>query len=142
MEPLQTALIVDDEKPIRYILTVCLEAMGYECVDVSSGHAALEQLARRKFQLVVLDVKMPGISGFEVMKQLRASYPDTCVVIISALQHPDVAAHSITSLGADAFIAKPWRNEELQASIRVAVQRRQRRRGSRYAGAGPAAALG
>ena len=120
----QTALIVDDEKPIRYILTQCLNKMGYGCVDVGSGQAALEQPARQKFQLVMLDVKMPGINGFEVMKRIRASYPDTCVVMLSALSDPDVAGQAITSLGADAFISKPLRLDELRTTIRRAVHQR------------------
>lgn len=122
MESPHTALIVDDEDPIRYVLTLCLEGMGYECTDVSSGKAALEQLASHNFELVMLDVKMPGINGFEVMKRIRTSCPDTCVVMISALEQPEVAARTITSLGADAFVAKPWRINELRATIRRAVQ--------------------
>jgi two-component system response regulator AtoC len=120
----QTALIVDDEDTIRYILTLCLEEMGYKCVDVDSGQAALDRVASQEFQLAVLDVKMPGISGFEVMKGIRAAYADTCIVMISALKHPDIAARAITTLGADAFIAKPWRVGELRETIQRAVQRR------------------
>ena len=120
----QTALIVDDEKPIRYILAQCLKKMGYGCVDVGSGQAALEQLAKQKFQLVMLDVKMPGINGFEVMKRIRAIYPDTCVVMLSALSDPDVAGQAITSLGADAFISKPLCLDELRTTIRRAVHQR------------------
>ena len=119
-----TALIVDDEKPIRYILAQCLKKMGYGCVDAGSGQAALEQLATQKFQLVMLDVKMPGINGFEVMKRIRASYPDTCVVMLSALGNPDVAAQAITSMGADAFISKPLRLDELRTTIRRAIHQR------------------
>ena len=118
----KTALIVDDEDPIRYVLTLCLGKMGYECIDVNSGQAALEQLARQQFKLVMLDIKMPGISGFEVMKQIRASYPHTCVVMLSALGNPDVAAQAITSLGADAFISKPLRLDELRATVQRAVR--------------------
>ena len=124
MELAQRALIVDDEYPIRYVLTLCLENMGYDCIDVGSGQDALEQLSKQQFQLVMLDVKMPGISGFEVMKIIRASYPETCVVMLSALGHPDVAARAITSLGADAFISKPWRIDELRGTIQQTLRRR------------------
>ena len=124
MELPGTALIVDDEEPIRYILTQRLEVMGYESVAVSSGQLALEQLARQQFELVILDVKMPGIGGFEVMKRIRESDANTCVVMVSALGHPDVAARAITSLGADAFIAKPFLLDELQVTIQRAVQQR------------------
>ena len=118
------ALVVDDEETIRYVLSQGLADLGYECVEVSSGQAALDQLAIRKFTLVMLDVKMPGIGGFEVMKIIRTSYSDTCVVMVSALEHPDIAARAITSAGADAFIPKPWTMEELKATVLRVVQER------------------
>ena len=118
----QRALVVDDEEIIRYVLSEDLVEMGYECVQESNGHSALEQLANQRFQLVMLDMRMPGMSGLEVLKIIRASYPDTCVIIISALGNPDVADRAIRSMGADAFVSKPWKNEELQMIIERVVE--------------------
>ncbi len=121
----QTALIVDDEEVIRYVLAQGLTDIGYECVDVGGGQEALERLASQKFQLAILDVKMPGISGFELMKMIRSSYPDTCVIMLSAVEHPDVAARTVISLGADAFISKPWTMDELRVTVQRAMHKRE-----------------
>ena len=118
----QRALVVDDEEIIRYVLIEDLEEIGYECVEASNGQSALEQLDSQKFQVVMLDIRMPGMSGLEVMKIIRASYPDTCVIMVSALANPDVADRAIRSMGADAFVSKPWVSEELQMTIERAVQ--------------------
>lgn len=123
-ERLQMALVVDDEEIIRYVLSEDLEEMGYESVQASDGYAALAQLASQSFQVVMLDMRMPGMSGLEVLKIIRASYPDTCVIMISALGNPDVADRAIRSMGADAFVSKPWNNEELQMVIKRAVEQR------------------
>ncbi len=120
----QMALVVDDEEIIRYVLSEDLEEIGYECVQASSGQSALEQLASQRFQVVMLDIRMPGVNGLEVLKTIRASYPDTCVIMISALANPDVADRAVRSMGADAFVSKPWHNEELQMIIGRAVQQR------------------
>ena len=124
MDRPQMALIVDDEEIIRYVLAQGLADMGFDCVDVSGGQAALERLASQKFQLAILDVKMPGISGLELMKMIRSSYPDMCVIMLSALEHPDVAARTVISLGADAFISKPWTMDELRVTVQRAMQKR------------------
>ena len=124
MDGPQMALIVDDEEIIRYVLAQGLAGMGFDCVDVSGGEEALERLASQKFQLAILDVKMPGISGFELMKIIRSSYPDMCIIMLSALEHPDVAARTVISLGADAFISKPWTTDELRVTVRGAMLKR------------------
>ncbi len=123
-EQSQRALVVDDEEIIRYVLIEDLEEIGYECVQASNGQSALEQLDSQKFQVVMLDIRMPGMSGLEVMKIIRASHPDVCVIMISALGNPDVADRAIRSMGADAFVSKPWVSEELQMTIERAVQQR------------------
>ncbi len=125
MDRPQMALIVDDEETIRYVLAQGLTDIGYECVDASGGQEALEQLASQKFQLAILDVKMPGISGLELMKMIRSSYPDTCVIMLSAVEHPDVAARTVISLGADAFISKPWTLDELRVTVQRTMHERE-----------------
>ncbi len=118
----QRALVVDNEEIIRYVLIEDLEEIGYECVQASNSQSALEQLDSQNFQVVMLDISMPGMSGLEVMKIIRASHPDVCVIMISALGNPDVADRAIRSMGADAFVSKPWQSEELKMTIERAVQ--------------------
>ena len=123
-EQSQRALVVDNEEIIRYVLIEDLEELGYECVQASNGQSALEQLDSQTFQVVMLDIRMPDMSGLEVMKIIRASYPDVCVIMISAMGNPDVADRTIRSMGADAFVSKPWQSEELKMTIERAVQQR------------------
>lgn len=120
----QRALVVDDEEIIRYVLSEDLREMGYECAEASCGEDALEQFANQKFELVVLDVRMPGMGGLEAMKMIRASCQETCVVMISGIENPDIAGRAMTGMGADAFVSKPWQKDELRATIQRAVRER------------------
>ena len=90
--PKQTALIVDDESSIRNILSAQLEELGYECVAVSGGEEALDKVARHQFDLMMLDVKMPGMSGLEVLTRFRDDHLETCVVMLSGLVDATIAS--------------------------------------------------
>ncbi len=118
-----TALIVDDEEIIQYILTLSLEEIGYDCVAVGSGDEALNQMAATSFHVVLLDIRMPGRNGYEVLKAVRSGYPDTCVIMISALEDPDLATRVFTTLGAAGFLAKPWRIDKVADAIHRIVQK-------------------
>ena len=120
----QRALVVDDEEIIRYVLSEDLLEMGYECAEASCGEDALEQFATQKFELVVLDVRMPGMGGLEAMKIIRASCQETCVVMISGIENPDIAGRAMMEMGADAFVSKPWQKDELRVTIQRAVRER------------------
>ncbi len=122
-ESRRTALIVDDEKIIQYILTLSLEEIGYDCVAAGSGDEALSHMASRRFHVVLLDIRMPGRNGYEVLKAVRSGYPDTCVIMIGALEDPDLATRVFTTLGAAAFLAKPWRIDEVADAIHGIVQK-------------------
>ena len=119
----RTALIVDDEEIIQYILTLSLEEIGYDCVAVGSGDEALNHMAAARFHVVLLDIRMPGRNGYEVLKAVRSGYPDTCVIMISALEDPDIATRVFTTLGAAGFLAKPWRIDKVAAAIHGIVQK-------------------
>ena len=122
-EPRGAALIVDDEEIIQYILALSLEEIGYDCVTVSSGDEALSHMAATRFRVVVLDIRMPGRNGYEVLKAVRNGYPDTCVIMIGALEDPDLASRVFTTLGAAGFIAKPWRIDKVADAIHGIVQK-------------------
>ena len=118
------ALIVDDEQPIRYLLSKQLEQWGYVCAAVSSGQEALEKLASRQFELMLLDVRMPGMSGLEVLRQLRDDHPAMCVVMLSALLDVKIMAEAI-ALGADDYITKPCDPDDLNIRLRKAHEHRE-----------------
>jgi DNA-binding response OmpR family regulator len=124
-QPPGTALIVDDEKILQIVLARELALLGYESEAVSSGQEALERLASQRFDLVMLDARMPGISGLEVLKEVRAGHPDTCIVMLSAVVDTDVAAAALR-LGADDYMTKPWDLEDLSLRLRRAREGRAR----------------
>ncbi|MEE8373041.1 MAG: response regulator, partial [Dehalococcoidia bacterium] len=78
-------LVVDDEESIRSILSRKLETEGYFCVTASDGREAVEKASQHEFDLVLTDIKMPGMSGIEVLSHMVAEHPDTCVIMITAV---------------------------------------------------------
>jgi two-component system KDP operon response regulator KdpE len=108
-------LIVDDQERILNLLGVKLEALGYEVVTASDGVAALEQAQAQEPDLIVLDLLMPGMDGFETLKGLRA-FSDVPVIILSAKGADAVKIKSL-QLGADDYLQKPFNPDELVARI-------------------------
>ena len=115
----KTALIVDDEESVRDLLFRQLKHLGYDAVAVPSGQKALEQMASQRFDLVMLDVRMPRMSGLEVLRQLRRSHPDTCIVMLSAVVDVEITASAL-SLGADDYVTKPGSADYLRVRIEAA----------------------
>ena len=114
-------LIVDDEESIRHLLRRQLEGLDMECVIASSGHEALEKTARNEFDLILLDVKMPGISGLEVLEKIKRRHPRPYVLMISALADVSITAKALI-LGADDYITKPWDINYLGSRLSVALE--------------------
>ena len=124
-----TALIVDDEESVRDLLSQQLKRLGYDSTAVPNGQEALEQLARQRFDLVLLDVRMPRVTGLEVLWQMRRSDPDTCVVMLSAVVDAEVTASAL-NMGADDYVTKPSSAGYLRGRIKAAQAHRERiRRG-------------
>ncbi|HQW12918.1 MAG TPA: response regulator transcription factor [Saprospiraceae bacterium] len=116
-------LIVDDEKNIREILKLNLEMEGYECKALSDGRTAVETLNGEHFDLVLLDIMMPVLNGYDVLKQIRISHVNVPVIFLSA---KDEAKDKITGLksGAEDYITKPFHMEELLLRIKNVVKRK------------------
>jgi DNA-binding response OmpR family regulator len=116
-------LVVDDEPPLRELVVVTLGA-GYACDEAASGDAALELLREGRYDMVMLDVMMPGRSGIDVLREMRSdeALRDIPVVVMSAWQSSqDVDA--VLAAGADGFLAKPFRLEELDSAVRDVIGR-------------------
>ena len=120
----QSALIVDDEQPVQYLLSKQLEKWGYGCAVASNGQEALEELANKQFDLMLLDVRMPGMSGLEVLRRSRDDQPSMSVVMLSALRDVQVIAEAI-ALGADDYISKPCDPDDLDIRLRKAREHRE-----------------
>ncbi|MEC4986437.1 MAG: response regulator [Oscillatoria sp. PMC 1068.18] len=106
-------LVVDDEKNIRLTVAQCLDPLGYEVSTALNGEDALKQLKAQEFQLILSDLKMPGMNGMEFLREAIALHPDLQVIMISAHGTVDNAVEAM-KLGAVDFIQKPFTPKELR----------------------------
>jgi PAS domain S-box-containing protein len=118
-----TVLIVDDDTAVREILAALLQNQGYHLVLAATGAEALEQAAALRPDVILLDIMMPEMDGFEVCRRIRATphLADISVIIITALDDREARLHGIEA-GADDFIAKPFDKTELRARVRMITQ--------------------
>src|SRR5690554_4662495 len=100
-------LVVEDEKHLADGLRFNLEAEGYEVVICGDGEGALEQLGAERFDVAVLDVMLPGISGFDVARTMRARADHTPVLMLTARGRPEDVLQGFDA-GADDYLAKPF----------------------------------
>jgi len=114
-------LVVDDEPQIRRVLRTTLSAEGYEVKDARTGEDALIAVREHRFELILLDINMPGIGGLEACNIIRASSE----VVIIMLTARDAEEDKVAALdaGADDYITKPFGTPELLARIRAALRR-------------------
>ena len=108
-------LVVEDEKSIREGLRDVLTFHGYDVEVVASGEAGLESILRGRFELVLLDVMLPGLNGFDVCRQVRESGANVAVLMLTAKGSEDDIVEGL-SCGADDYVTKPFSIRELTAS--------------------------
>jgi len=118
-----SVLIIDDEAAIRDSLETLLTMEGFQVVMAVDGAAGLEQLAQREFDLVLLDLALPGESGMDLLPKILEMQPGMPVIMITAFGTVSNVVEAIRS-GAENFVQKPWDNEKLLADIRAAIARR------------------
>jgi len=118
-----TVLIVDDEESIRDVLSRKLEVDDYNVVTASDGKEALWESFMQDFDLVLLDINMPGMSGMEVLSQVVTDHPDTSVVMITAVNDTQTAVEAM-KLGAYDYLNKPFDMSTLTMRIQKALERR------------------
>lgn len=115
-------LIVDDEKNIRLTLSRSLEHLGAEISTAINGEEALAKLKKKEFGLILLDLKMPGIDGMEVLRQVTKLRPDIRIIIITAHGTIESAVEAM-KLGAVDFIQKPFTPSEIRELVSQVVDR-------------------
>ena len=116
-------LVIDDEAGIRESLEVLLTLEDYAPSMAADGEEGLQLLDRENFDLVLLDLALPGLSGLELLPQIKERQPELPVIMITAYGTVDNVVEAIRA-GAENFVQKPWDNEKLLADIRSAVARR------------------
>jgi putative two-component system response regulator len=119
----EVVLIVDDEANIRQLLRVKLFREGYECEEADSAQQALNALETTPVALVVLDVRMPGKSGIELLPQIKSDFPDTAVIMATAVNDINVAVQCLKQ-GADDYICKPFNLEAVLLAVQRALEKR------------------
>ncbi len=120
-----SVLVADDDRDIRELVSFKLQAAGYDVVTASDGTDALAQVIAHRPDVAVLDVMMPGLSGTDVLRAVRA-HPEvggTRVILLTAkAQEQDVAAGF--ALGADDYVVKPFSPRELLSRVQAVLGRR------------------
>jgi len=119
----ETLLIVDDEAAIRQLLCQKLSREGYQCKEANNAEQALNMLETSPIALVILDIKMPGKSGIELIPEIKSGYPDTAVIMATAVIDVNAAIQCLKQ-GADDYILKPFNLEVLSMAVQRALEKR------------------
>ncbi|HHY92477.1 MAG TPA: response regulator [Firmicutes bacterium] len=117
-------LIIDDEKNIRLTLSACLEGTDYEVETAISGEHGLEKFGAGRFDLVLLDMKLPGMDGMEVLRRLKARDPSVKVIMMTAYATIETAVEAM-KLGAVDYLKKPFTPEEIRLLVGQVLEREQ-----------------
>jgi len=116
-------LVVDDEESIRNILSRRLKAEGYYCEAAADGAEALSKASKKSFDLVLADIKMPVMSGIELLSRMQTEHPDVSVLMITAVVDTKVAVEAM-KMGAYDFVTKPFDLDDLNIRVKRALERR------------------
>jgi len=115
--------IIDDEPIIHDVLGDLLSSEGYEVENSSSGEEALDKHSSQSFELVLLDLLLPGMDGIEVLKKLKKINPNAVIIIITAFASVE-SAISAMKIGAYDYIQKPFKHDELLITVKRAIEHR------------------
>lgn len=114
-------LVVDDEENLRRVTQMKLQQAGYEAMTASDGQQALEVLARNPHDLIITDLKMPGMSGMDLLRRVREDYPEIIVVVVTAFGTIESAVEAM-KLGAHDYIIKPVNADALRLVVSRALE--------------------
>jgi two-component system alkaline phosphatase synthesis response regulator PhoP len=115
-------LVVEDEPQMRFLLTENLEYEGYNVTAAETGEAALAEIAKRHYSLMILDLMLPGVSGFEVCREVRARGHQLPIIVLTARSAESDRVIGL-DLGADDYVTKPFGVRELLARVRAQLRR-------------------
>jgi len=119
---IKKVLVVEDEDSIRRFININLEKSGFQVLEAETGEKALEMAGLHNPEVIILDVMLPGIDGFEVCRRIRADYPEKIIIMLTA-KGQDLDKIAGLELGADDYMVKPFNPLELVARIRTILRR-------------------
>ena len=119
-----TVLVVDDEEGIRQALDRFLSRLGYKVIQAESGPIALERLGASPAQAMLCDIRMPQMSGTDLVPKALAADPHLAIIMLTAIDEPRTAIECL-KLGAYDYLIKPVDLDELEVSLQTALRRRQ-----------------
>ena len=116
-------LVVDDEESVRNLLKRILVEAGYSVDTAANGKEALDKMPQLMPEVVLTDIKMPIMSGMEVLQQLTIHWPETCVIMATAISDTQTAIEAM-KLGAYDYITKPFNHDDVVLKMRRAIEKR------------------
>jgi DNA-binding response OmpR family regulator len=116
-------LLVEDDHAIRSLLRLLFEDEGFEVLEASDGPEALSVASSERIDLILLDLRLPGMSGFDVCREIRKSSAVPIIIVSAQQDSHDVVAG--LELGADDYVTKPFNDRELLARVRVQLRHRE-----------------
>ncbi len=119
---MQTVLVIDDDAALRDTIGLMLEKEGFRPALAQDGRAGLTLVMTLRPDLVLVDLRMPGLSGIEVCKQVRAAHPKIPIIVLSAIGD-EMDKVLLLEIGADDYVVKPFGTRELLARIRAHLRR-------------------
>src|ERR1700742_576114 len=122
-DSLPFCLIVDDEPRLRQVMVHLMRSDGFQCVEAGNGVEALEQLEKFPAILVLSDLRMPKMDGFELLREIRSLHPDVAVVMITAVADVEIAVNCL-AIGASDYVIKPYQLEDVRARVAQALEKR------------------
>ncbi|MDR1541949.1 MAG: response regulator transcription factor [Clostridiales bacterium] len=121
---MQKLLIVDDDIHLRALVRTYAEQEGFECQEATDGNSALDAIWHNSYDMIILDVMMPGKDGFETLSELRKT-SDAPVILLTARKEEYDKLHGF-GLGADDYVPKPFSPKELMARVKAVLKRGRR----------------
>jgi len=116
-----TILVVDDEPIVTNLLSTSLGERGYSCITAPTGEDALRELSRGNIDVALLDLRLPGVSGIDVLREIKSTYPGTAVIVVTAVGDAQTAVDAM-KMGAVDYIIKPFEVEKVNHSVELALQ--------------------
>src|SRR5579864_3787135 len=119
---MQTILVIDDDESLRDTIGVMLEQEGFRAVLAADGRTGFDKALTLKPDLILVDLRLPGMSGVEICKQVRATQAATPIIVLSAVGE-EIDKVLLLEIGADDYVVKPFGTRELMARIRAVLRR-------------------